>query len=100
MSQYNKVKGIFFFKRTTFVYVLSSDWLNYWFDTLSSDFIIFTFSFSSVFLICNRSHILDKNHLVDALLYNNDFFCSPGFGFELPPLKFYIINILVACPAP
>ena len=27
------MKGTFFFKRTTFVYVLSSDWLNYWFDT-------------------------------------------------------------------
>ena len=24
----------FFLKETTFVYVLSSDWLNYWFDTL------------------------------------------------------------------
>ena len=33
MSQYNKVKGTFFLKGTTFVYVLSSDWLNYWFDT-------------------------------------------------------------------
>jgi hypothetical protein len=34
MSQYNKVKGTFFLKGTTFVYVLSSDWLNYAFDTL------------------------------------------------------------------
>jgi hypothetical protein len=32
LSQYNKVKGTFFLKGTTFVYVLSSDWLNYWFD--------------------------------------------------------------------
>ena len=30
------MKGPFFFKGTTFVYVLSSDWLNYWFDTYNT----------------------------------------------------------------
>ena len=29
------MKGTFFFKLATFVYVLGSDWLNYWFDTFN-----------------------------------------------------------------
>jgi hypothetical protein len=60
------VKGTFSLKGNTFVYVLSSDWLNYWFDTSTNQSI--SIMFSIVVLIDRNGN---ANHFSYEELGNN-----------------------------
>ena len=94
------MKGTFFLKGTTFVYVLSSDWLNYWFDTFTYHSCVVKCFFVFICLICGKLVLVKCVVVIDFYIIDSKLWQKPVFQVVTVKHKCSIvskdiINILI-----